>query len=255
MENALQVFSYEGTSIRTIEIDGEAWFVGKDVATVLGYGDTDQAVRDHVDSEDKLTRQFDGSGQKRNMTVINESGLYSLIFASKLPSAKQFKHWVTSEVLPQIRRTGHYSVGYEPQGIFVIDAAIRMLSLHGIKDNQLMLALDKVYKRCAGFSLLEVTGTQLEAPTTNALLTPTQIGEHFGLSARSVNEILEDTGYQQKVAGQWEALPLGADYAVMQDTGKAHSNGTPIRQLKWDSSILEVFDDLIEVAEERGLEF
>ena len=72
MENALQVFDYEGSTVRTIDINGEAWFVGKDVATVLGYGDTDQAVRDHVDDEDKLTRQIDGAGQKRNMTVINE---------------------------------------------------------------------------------------------------------------------------------------------------------------------------------------
>ena len=92
MDNSLQVFYYNGNNVRTIEIDGEAWFVGKDVADILGYRDTDQAIRDHVDEEDKLTRQFDGSGQKRNMIVINESGVYSLIFSSKLPTAKEFKH-------------------------------------------------------------------------------------------------------------------------------------------------------------------
>ena len=108
MENTLQVFEYDGNRVRTIEVNGEAWFVAKDVAIVLGYKDTDQAIRDHVDDEDKLTRQFDGSGQRRNMTIINESGVYSLIFSSKLPTAKEFKHWVTSEVLPAIKKNGVY---------------------------------------------------------------------------------------------------------------------------------------------------
>ena len=82
--------------VRTVILDGEPWFVGKDVAEALGYKDTDQALRKHVDNEDKLTSQFDGSGQKREMHIINESGLYSMIFGSKLESAKKFKHWVTA---------------------------------------------------------------------------------------------------------------------------------------------------------------
>ena len=109
MSNALQVFNYtEAHQIRTTVIDGEAWFVGKDIANALGYQRTADAIAAHVDEEDKLTRQFTDSGQGRDMTVINESGMYSLIFSSKLPSAKQFKHWVTSEVLPSIRRSGMY---------------------------------------------------------------------------------------------------------------------------------------------------
>ena len=105
----LQIFNNpEFGNIRTTVIDNEPYFVGKDVAQILGYADTDQAIRSHVDDDDKLTRQFNGSGQNRNMTIINESGLYSLILSSKLPTAKQFKHWVTSEVLPAIRKTGGY---------------------------------------------------------------------------------------------------------------------------------------------------
>lgn len=100
--------SSEFGSIRTVEMDGEPWLVGKDVAQALGYTDTDQALRRHVDDEDKLTRNFDGSGQNRSMTIINESGLYSLVLSSKLPTAKKFQRWVTSEVLPSIRRTGGY---------------------------------------------------------------------------------------------------------------------------------------------------
>ncbi len=98
--------------IRTLEIEGEPWFIGRDVATALGYGDTDQALRKHVEEEDKLTRRIDGEpnskGGNPNMTIINESGLYSLIFSSKLPIAKEFKRWVTSEVLPSIRKHGGY---------------------------------------------------------------------------------------------------------------------------------------------------
>lgn len=109
--NELQVFNNpEFGQVRSMLIDDAPWFVGRDVADALGYADTDQAVRKHVDIEDKLTRQFDGSGQKREMTIINESGLYSLILSSKLPSAKRFKRWVTSEVLPAIRKTGKYEV-------------------------------------------------------------------------------------------------------------------------------------------------
>lgn len=105
----LQVFnSPEFGDIRAVEVDGEPWFVGKEIATALGYGDTDQALRKHVDNEDKLTRQFDGSGQNRNMTIINESGVYSLIFSSKLEKAREFKRWVTSVVLPSIRKHGAY---------------------------------------------------------------------------------------------------------------------------------------------------
>ena len=107
--NELQIFnSEEFGDIRTITINNEPWFVGKDVAVSLGYKDTSDALKKHVADEDKLTRCFADSGQNRQMYIINESGLYALIFGSKLESAKRFKHWVTSEVLPAIRKTGSY---------------------------------------------------------------------------------------------------------------------------------------------------
>lgn len=107
----LQIFeNHEFGAVRALEIDRKPYFVGKDVALVLGYRDTSDALKKHVDEEDKLTRQFADSGQRREMKVINESGLYSLILSSKLPSAKRFKRWVTSEVLPAIRKTGMYAV-------------------------------------------------------------------------------------------------------------------------------------------------
>lgn len=107
--NKLQIFnSEEFGEIRTVTIDNEPWFVGIDVAKSLGYANPKNAVPKHVSEEDKLGTQIEYAGQRREVTVINESGLYALIFGSKLDSAKRFKHWVTAEVLPSIRKTGSY---------------------------------------------------------------------------------------------------------------------------------------------------
>ena len=125
----LMIFnSPEFGQIRSVEIDGEPWLVGKDVAAALGYSDTDQALRKRVDDEDKLTRQIDGSGQNRSMTIINESGLYSLILSSKLPGAKKFKRWVTSEVLPSIRKTGGYLPAAAERTLADLTAAVQLLT-------------------------------------------------------------------------------------------------------------------------------
>ena len=112
MENKIQVFNNEEFGeVRTLMIGGEPWFVGKDVAMVLGYSDTNKAVSMHVDDEDKkLNDKTSLSFGQRGATLINESGLYSLILSSKLPNAKRFKRWVTSEVLPSIRKTGGYTL-------------------------------------------------------------------------------------------------------------------------------------------------
>lgn len=105
--NDLKVFMYNEQTVRTLfDERGELFFVGKDVAEILGYQRPDNAIRNHVDDEDKAMHQISASGQMRNMLAINESGLYSLILSSKLPTAKQFKRWVTSEVLPNIRKHG-----------------------------------------------------------------------------------------------------------------------------------------------------
>lgn len=107
--NELQLFNFENNQLRTLVINDDPWFLGKDVADILEYANTAKAIRDHVDEEDKLTERIVLSGQNREVIFINESGLYSLVLSSKLPSAKRFKRWVTSEVLPQIRKTGSYA--------------------------------------------------------------------------------------------------------------------------------------------------
>lgn len=110
MDSNLQLFAFEGNEVRTLKIDDEPYFVGKDVANILGYSNTRKALQDHVDLEDKKDGVTirDSIGRNQKPTVINESGLYSLILSSKMPNAKKFKHWVTSEVLPAIRKHGAY---------------------------------------------------------------------------------------------------------------------------------------------------
>ena len=149
--NELKVFENPAFGqVRTIEIDGEPWFVGKDVAVALGYTNTAKAVRDHVDEEDKLTERIVLSGQNREVIFINESGLYSLILSSKLPTAKDFKRWVTKEVIPSIRKTGGYQMPSTPEqriAAALIDAQ-RILAEYEEKNQALAmensaLAVDK----------------------------------------------------------------------------------------------------------------
>lgn len=119
--NELQIFnSEEFGDIRTVTIENEPWFVGKDVAEALGYSNSRKALSDHVHDDDKGVTKCDTLGGKQDLTIINESGLYALIFGSKLESAKRFKHWVTSEVLPAIRKTGAYQKPMSPVEIMRI---------------------------------------------------------------------------------------------------------------------------------------
>ena len=125
--NKLQIFNFEELSVRTMNIDGEPYFVGKDVAEILGYKKTANAINKRVDDEDKGVTKLGTPGGVQDVTIINESGLYSLIFSSKLESAKRFKRWVTSEVLPQLRRTGTYSINPTIQELANNPELIKML--------------------------------------------------------------------------------------------------------------------------------
>lgn len=142
MENNIQIFKNEQFGeVRGILINNEPYFVGKDVANLLGYADTSDALKKHVDDEDKMGRQIaDSLGRVQTTKIINESGLYSLILSSKLPGAKKFKRWVTSEVLPQIRKTGLYQIpkiSKELQAIFMLDNRTEKIEseVKNLKDN------------------------------------------------------------------------------------------------------------------------
>ena len=193
MMNALQTFSNtEFGNIRTMMIDFEPWFVGKDIATALGYERSDNALRSHVDEEDKLMHQISASGQNRNMVIINESGLYSLILSSKLPSAKKFKRWVTSEVLPAIRKNGYYSIEpIEPiERITTKDDYIRAASIIGsCKNERLPYVL----------SILAKAGVDIEQ-------TPAIMNLSDGECARLINKAVNDYGLSMTAIGRLVGL-------------------------------------------------
>ena len=245
MNNALQVFRYKEQEVRTVELDGEIWFVAKDVCDILEIVDSTTATRD-LDDDEKATHSMRTPGGMQNMTVISEPGVYALVMKSRKPEAKQFSRWVRHEVLLTLHRTGTYSL--RPNANISqndLECASFIYQSAGITGNQLTIALNNMYRTYSGKNALEAGDIVLEAPTKKQLLTPTEIGSHFGLKPHRVNEILAGAGFQHKINGKWEALPDGEQYAVMQDTGKKHSNGTPVRQLKWNSSILDTFKSLI----------
>lgn len=136
--NEVQLFNFENHEVRSLLINSEPWFVGKDVADVLGYKNQNDALSKHVDGEDKDTIAIrDSIGRNRNTPIINESGLYSLVLSSKLPSAKKFKRWVTSEVLPALRKIGQYQVKELSGQELMAKALIEAQSVLAAKDKQI----------------------------------------------------------------------------------------------------------------------
>lgn len=149
------ILAFESTEfgiIRTQTIDGNPWFVGRDVANALGYSNPRKALIDHVDEEDKGVTKRDTPGGSQELTIINESGLYSLIFSSKLESAKRFKRWVTSTVLPSIRKNGGYLAGQE------------QLTNKEIMARALILAQKQIEKANARIAFLEAENKPEETP-------------------------------------------------------------------------------------------
>ena len=183
MHTAIRIFTNEVFGeIRTCQVNNQIMFVGKDVATALGYAKPENAIATHVDVDDKTTTLIQGTGSnyKSKVVVINESGLYSLILSSKLSQAKAFKRWVTAEVLPQIRKTG----GYIPTR----DANGRELS-----GKEIMERADAIVGRTLKF---------LNEPAEDTL-TATQVAKTFNMTTLDFNAILRDMGIQYRRHGRW----------------------------------------------------
>lgn len=142
----VQLFNFENHEVRSLLVDDEPWFVGKDVAEILSYSNTRKALTDHVDDEDKMDGVTirDSIGRNQKPVLINESGLYSLVLSSKLPSAKKFKRWVTSEVLPALRKTGQYQVKELSGQELMAKALIEAQNVLAAKDKQIEQMKPKV---------------------------------------------------------------------------------------------------------------
>lgn len=193
----LRTWNFEDHEVRTVEIDGEPWFVGKDVATVLGYQNGSKALSDHVDEEDKLNNESLSSLGQRGGWLINESGLYSLILSSKLPNAKAFKRWVTSEVLPSIRKTGSYTYQRanpnEEKALQIqeMDTRIRM-SEQFLKLAEIETTLSKNYRDILISKSVEALAGEQLLPLPKVVqktYSAKEVGEMLGVTAQRIGRI------------------------------------------------------------------
>ena len=215
MQKHIQVFNNtEFGEIRSMEIGGEPWFVGKDVAAALGYSKTRNAIARHIDEEDKKDAPIQGDlGGTQSMTIINESGLYSLILGCKLEGAKRFKRWVTSEVLPAIRKTGAYAVNSKAAEIKMrelrvkemnaqarlINAQVRQLKMLGKERGVSQIAVDTLAVKAAE----QVTGQDLGEylPKTEKTYSASEVGNALGISANKVGKLANAYGLKTEEFG------------------------------------------------------
>lgn len=228
MNNELINFHHEMFGdIRAIEKDGEPWFVGKDVAEALGYSNASKAVMVHVDEEDKQKVMLKADSQNGNVvtatTLISESGLYSLVLSSKLPQAKVFKHWVTAEVLPSIRRHGAYATAPTIEKI-IASPEFGIALLKNLQQEQLMRreAEQRVRKLQP---LADYTALILACPETVSV---SQVAQDYGMSAVAFNRILNRAGIQYSVGGQWVLYAAYKDRGLVQSYtfNYRHTDGT-----------------------------
>lgn len=202
------IFNFEEKEVRTIFVKTELYFVGKDVAEILGYTNTRKAIKDHVDTEDKREERIVTSSGEQRTIVINESGLYSLILKSKLPSAKKFKRWVTSEVLPTIRKNGMYA---KDELLDNPDLLIEVASKLKEERNLRLIAEQKVNE-------LQPKADYCDRILANkGLSTVTSIAKNYGMSAYKFNELLHELGVQFSQSGVWFL------YKKYQDKGYTHT--------------------------------
>lgn len=263
----LQIFNNpEFGEIRTTVIDGEPWFVGKDVAMALGYGNPRQGIASHVDAEDKGVQKLDTPSGEQEMTIINESGLFSLVLGSKLPSAKHFKHWVTAEVLPTIRKTGSYSI---PKVTPNPHYRTRMIGTAVRDVGKTAEALEKVFGCRHGMALatassmvgeaygIDMTPVQRLIPAEDnpGTLSPSQIAESLGLfnrqgnpDAQTVNRMLQSCGLQDKPRDTSGANLKNAKWFLTEE-GKFYGEQKPMDnkrtgykgyQICWNADVLEL---------------
>ena len=186
MENKLTIFNNnEFGEIRTLLINGEPWFVGKDVAESLGYQNSSKALDDHVDNDDKLNNKSLSSLGQRGGWLINESGLYSLILSSQLPNAKKFKKWVISEVLPQIRKTGSYKIGKEQYTVTPKEELECLNVVSGIlnfNDNSKLLGVRSIYDKYG----METSYLPAYAPSKGILKSATELLKQFNVNMTTI---------------------------------------------------------------------
>lgn len=216
--NSLQIFKNNEFQIKAVLIEEEPYFLGSEVAKMLGYSNPQKAIRDHVDEDDRRTERFvHPQGGTQATTFINESGLYSLILSSKLESAKRFKRWVTSEVLPAIRKTGGYQlpeISY-PQSLRLLADEIEKNKKLELENNIQAQQINEMKPKADYCDKIL---------SSKSLMTITQIAKDYGMSGKAMNQILHDLNIQYKQSGQWLL------YSRYQSKGYTSSETIDIKQ-------------------------
>lgn len=252
-------FDFDGHPIRVVtDTNGDPWFAANEVCEVLGFGNPRQALETHVDADDVQKLDIiDSLGRRQLANHVNESGMYALIFGSTKAEAKRFKKWVTSEVLPSIRKTGNYTVKSAPTPLkATTDAArafaplVRVARLLGCDKNAAAISANQAIYQMTSINLMQQLGQeQLTAESQDSQwYTPTELGKQINASARGVNRLLAEAGLQMKVGEKWEATDAGRDFCRLFDTSKKHGTGVPVTQMKWSRNVLPMLGERKEVA-------
>ncbi|WP_444310336.1 phage antirepressor KilAC domain-containing protein [Megasphaera sp.] len=218
--NELKVFnSPEFGQVRTFDKGGEPWFVGKDVATILGYERTADAIRAHVDDDDKGVGEIQTPGGKQKIVIINESGLYSLVLSSKLPTAKKFKRWITSEVLPAIRKHGAYMTPEKiEEALLNPDTLIKLATeLKAEREARKNAELEAASAKQVIGELKPKADYTDRILSSKGTVTTTAIAKDYGMSATGFNKLLHELHVIYKIGKQWFL------YAKYQAKGYTHS--------------------------------
>lgn len=241
MDSKIEVFVNDKFgNVRIVQVGNEPWFVGKDVAEILGYRNPNEAIQDHVDSEDKFIRSQRGRemlklfsslkdmqeklGRQDNW-FINESGVYSLIFGSKLPQAKEFKHWVTHEVLPSIRKHGAYLTdNVLEEALTSPDFLIQLATQLKEEKEARLKAEQKTIEQEKTIEVLKPKADYTDMILkNNSLVTITQIAKDYGMSGKAMNRKLHEMKIIYNLNGQWLL------YSKYQSEGYVHSETIPIK--------------------------
>lgn len=246
--NESEIFEFKGNDVRTVLIKGEPHFVGKDVADILGYSETN-AMTKRLDEEDFISAKLSGMNMKS--TIINESGLYAAIIGSRLPQAKEFKYWVTHEVLPSIRKTGVYMTDQKAYDITHDDGALADLLIQA--GNQLKEAQQTIEKERTGRLIAEQTIGELQpkADYCNTILeskgaiATSVIAKDYGLTPQSLNKILHDEHIQYKSGKTWLLYQDLVDLGYTKSNTFYDENGWAHVQTKWTQKGRLMINDLL----------
>lgn len=252
----IQLFNFKDRQIRVVIIDNDPWFVAKDVCESLNIVWVGKKTLNSLPNSWIRVGSFPTPQGNQDLVIISEAGMYKFAFRSNKEEAEEFTNFVAGDVLPTLRKTGKYELTPPPKPLpekaTELEVTVSIFKsfrdigeLAGFRGNQLVLSANTATRKVTGIDSLELMDSpSFTAEVQKVLLTPTEVGKRIGISSRKINPFLEEKGLQRgyrdhKNRQCWELTDLGLQYAEYLDTGKKHSDGTPVRQIKWYESVVD----------------